>query len=377
MKNKLHNHIIKLLLPSISLLLLFFPAQLSANETPPQDTIFKAQVSEIIEETTSTLENGTISRQQKIRLIGLENEYTNKKIIFNGIGNFDVIEKNIYKPGDTVLVAAVVDHNGDKTFYITDFVRTRSIKILFILFLLAIIATGKWKGLRSSISLVISFLIIMYFIIPNILAGLSPIFITLIGSLLIFTLAIYLTEGIKPISHIAIISVGISLTLTILISWFFVEATKLSGLSSEETGSLIAIANHTINFKGLLLAGIIIGALGVLDDVVIAQAAAVEEIHNTNQNLSKKELFDRAYRIGISHISSMTNTLFLAYTGASLPLIVLFASGESAFQNLGQIINNEAIATEIVRTLAGSIGLILAVPIATAVAVYWYKKPSH
>lgn len=359
---------------ALTLLLFSYPNTTKAQETIQKDTIFKARVTEILEEKTSTLSDGISSRQQKIRLLGLENEFTNKKITFNGIGDFDVIEKNIYKTGDIVLVAAVPNHQGEIDYYITDYVRNKSIKWLFILFITSLIIVGGWKGLRSATSLFISFLVIMYFILPQILAGANPITITLLGSLLIFSLAIYLTEGIKPLSHIAVISVSISLLITILLSWFFVEVTRLSGLSSEETGSLIAIAGNTINFKGLLLAGIIIGALGVLDDVVIAQAASVEELHTTDPTQSAKELFQKAYRIGVSHISSMTNTLFLAYTGASLPLLILYASGQSAFQNIKQVINNEDLATEIVRTLAGSIGLILAVPIATAVAVWWFKK---
>lgn len=350
------------------------PFTAQAEETTNKDTIFEAKVTEILKTKTTTLPDNNTTKQQNIKLITTNADYVNKEIIFYGISDYDVVNKNIYTVGDTVLVAAVYNHNNEVDYYITDFVRTKSIKTLFFLFLLTLVVIGRWKGLRSIISLGVSFFIIMKFIIPKILAGSNPILITLFGSLLIFTIVIYLTEGIKPISHISIISVGISLSITIFLSWLFVEAARLSGLSSEETGSILNIANTTINFKGLLLAGIIIGALGVLDDVVIAQAAAVEEIHKANTNLTNKDLFKRAYRIGVSHISSMTNTLFLAYTGVSLPLIILFTSGESAFTDFTQIINNEEIATEIVRTLAGSIGLILAVPIATAVAVWWFKK---
>ncbi|MBL7058332.1 YibE/F family protein [Patescibacteria group bacterium] len=357
--------------------LALLPNITTAQNSVPKDTIFKAQVIEILEETSTTLSDGITVEQQNVRLIGLENEFQNKKVDFIGIGNFDVVNKNIFKLGDTVLVAAVYDNEGNVDYYITDFVRTKSLKILFILFLITLIGVGGWKGFRSAISLAISFLIIMQFIVPEILSGSDPIIITLIGSLLIFTTSIYLTEGFKPVSHICIVSVIISLTITIAVSWFFVEIAKISGLSSEETGSLMYVGNNLIHFKGLLLTGIIIGALGVLDDVIIAQVASVEEIHNTDKTLSKKKLFDKAFRVGVSHISSMTNTLFLAYTGASLPLIVLFASGTSAFSNFGQIINNEEIATEIVRTLSGSIGLILAVPIATSVAVWWVKRTQH
>ena len=137
---------------------------------------------------------------------------------------------------------------------------------------------------------------------------------------------------------------------------------------------LLNIQGASIDLTGLLLAGIIIGVLGVLDDVVISQVSTVEQLKLANKHLSQKELFKKAYQVGISHIASMTNTLFLAYAGASLPLLILFGSGTSAFANWQQAINTELIATEIVRTLTGSIGLILAVPIATFIASWWYSR---
>jgi uncharacterized membrane protein len=198
----------------------------------------------------------------------------------------------------------------------------------------------------------------------------------LIGSFLILFLIIYVTEGFKKRSHITVLSIFLSLVITVFLSWFFVSLTKLTGVSSEETGFLVELAGRVINFKGLLLAGIIIGVLGVLDDVVIAQVATVEQIEDVDPSLSGMDLFKRSYEVGVSHISSMTNTLFLAYAGVSMPLLILFLSGQSAFSDWTQIINNEAIATEIVRTLAGSIGLILSVPISTAIAVWWTKAGS-
>ena len=137
---------------------------------------------------------------------------------------------------------------------------------------------------------------------------------------------------------------------------------------------LVNLGDKITNFKGLLLAGIIIGALGVLDDVVISQVASVEQLFHTDPHQSKKELFKKSYKIGVSHISSMTNTLFLAYAGVSLPLLILFTSGQSAFSSWQQLIGNEQIATEIIRTLSGSIGLILSVPISTILAVNIFKR---
>ena len=172
----------------------------------------------------------------------------------------------------------------------------------------------------------------------------------------------------------AVISIFISLFLTIIISRAFVALAKLTGAASEDVLFLFNIEGVTLNLEGLLLAGIIIGALGGLDDVVISQVATVEQLKSANTNLKGKALFKKAYRVGVSHIASMTNTLFLAYAGVSLPLLILFVSGESVFTGFTQAINTELMATEIVRTLAGSIGLILSVPIATLIATFWFSK---
>jgi uncharacterized membrane protein len=150
----------------------------------------------------------------------------------------------------------------------------------------------------------------------------------------------------------------------------------LTGFASEESAYLVGLAGGNINIKGLLLSGIIIGALGVLDDVIISQVVLVKELKISNPNLTKNQIYKQAMRVGVSHLSSMVNTLFLAYTGASLPLLILFSVKQEPFLTFNQVIDNEMMATEIVRTLTGSIGLILAVPIATFLAVNFINKES-
>ena len=364
----------KKLLYILILFLLFFPFFVFAQEDVSRDKIFKARVVEILDSQETVLPDGTKAEQQDLKLEGLEDEFLGEEIFFGGIGEFDVIKKNIYKPGDKVLVVASFDDQGGVNYYITDFVRTNSLWWLLALFVVLLVAVGGWKGIRSLISLALTFLIIIKFIIPHILSGSDPLLFSLIGSLVILLVIIYVTEGFKTRSHIAVISTFLSLFITIFLAWFFVNLAKLSGIASEEIIYLINIGEQAINFKGLLLAGIIIGTLGVLDDVVISQVATVEQIFETNKYQTRKEIFKKAYKVGISHISSMTNTLFLAYTGVSFLLLIFFVSGESVFSSWSQIVNNEAIATEIVRTLAGSIGLVLSVPISTAIATFWFKK---
>lgn len=358
----------------IFIFLLLLPFMASAQADIPDDVIFKAEVTNIIAEEKTTLPDGTVSVQQHLGLKGLDGEYKDKEIEFNGIGEIDVLNKHIYKQGDKVLVAASFGLEGRAYYYVVDYVRTGKIWLLVALFIITLIFVGRLKGIKSLLALILSFIVITKFIIPRILAGSSPLIITIIGSIFIILLIIYITEGWRPRAHLAVISIFFSLVLTILLSDFFVYITKLTGAASEEVLFLFNIEGTSINLTGLLLAGIIIGALGVLDDVVISQVAATEEIAKAGNNLSKKEIYKKSYSVGVSHIASMTNTLFLAYAGASLPLLVLFVSGESAFNNIWQAVNTELIATEIVRTLSGSIGLILSVPIATLIASWWFGK---
>jgi len=358
----------------ILLLFLLAPSFVFAQENnTPKDIFFKAEVIEIAEQQKTILPDKTETEQQNLILRGLEGDFKGQEINFNGIGEIDVINKNIYKAGDRVLVVASFDAEGNAAYFITDYVRTKSLWGLAIAFVLALIIVGGAKGGRSLLALALTFLVIIKYIIPRILVGANPLITTLIGSVIILLIIIYITEGFRARSHISVISILFSLIIAIFLSWLFVSLGKLTGVTSEEILFLSNIGGQVINFKGLLLAGIIIGALGVLDDVVISQVRTVEQIAKANRSLGKGEIFKHAYKVGVSHIASMTNTLFLAYAGVSLPLLVLFISGESAFLSWGQVINNEAIATEIVRTLAGSIGLVLSVPIATFVATWWYK----
>jgi uncharacterized membrane protein len=313
-------------------------------------------------------------KQQDLELLGLEGEFRSRVLAYYGIGNVEVAKNNLYQAGDKVLVLASLDENGDYHYYVTDFMRSNVLFYLFGLFFLALLLVGGFKGLRALISLAFSFFVIMGYVVPQILDGADPLIVTLIGSMIILLSVIYLTEGFTKEAHIALLSIFLSLLITVFFSWLFVNLAKLSGFASEEAGLLLSLTVNPLNLKGLLLAGMIIGALGVLDDVVISQITSVKQLALANVDLGRKDLFKKAYAIGISHISSMTNTLFLAYAGASLSLLMVFAAGESGYGSWSQAASSEAIATEIVRTLVGSIGLILAVPIATAIAAYYYKK---
>ena len=344
-----------------------------AQESP--EVNFEAEVLEVLEEVEKTREDGSIFTQQNLRLKGLTGKWEDKEFEFYGISEIEVTKTSIYKEGERVVVVSSENViTGETTFYVVDHVRRSSLLWLTIIFLVVVIAIGRWKGLRALISLALSFMVIMYFIVPRLLAGNNPLLIAVVGSLIILVLIIYLTEGFGKKSHIAVLSILISLLLTCLLSVIFTAVAKLTGTAQEEIMYLIGVGKGTINFKGLLLAAILVGTLGVLDDIVISQVETVRQLKKANPNLSANKLFKMAFEVGNAHLGSMINTLFLAYAGAALTLLLLFSLKEPPFLTFGQVINNEMVATEVVRTLVGSIGIALAVPITTSLATYFYSK---
>jgi len=300
-------------------------------------------------------------------------EWKGQEIIHDGMG-LDVLSATRYEPGDKVLVVRTVHPEGGETFYVTEYERSTALFWLSLLFAAVVVAIGRLKGLRAVLVLGLTFVVILKFIIPQILDGHSPIMIGLVGSLAILLIAIYITEGFNRKSHIAITAIGISLLFTGLCAWWFVDWVRLTGFASEDVMYLVSSAYGAINIKGLLLAGIMIGALGVLDDVVISQIATVEQLKESDKMMTKRETYRKAMKVGVSHLSSMVNTLFLAYAGASLPLLLLFGINDLAPLGFTQVISNEMLATEIVRSLVGSMGLVLAVPISTLLAVHLMQQ---
>ncbi|NMC51589.1 YibE/F family protein [Candidatus Kuenenbacteria bacterium] len=358
----------------ISLVLFLLPmSSFGQDFDVANEQMFKARVVEVLEQKTSTREDGSNSIQQKLKLQGLEGIWENKDLIFDGT-ELDMLSASEYQVGDRVLVNRSLGPVGEETFYVIGYSRTSSIYWLALLFALIVIIVGRLKGLRALVVLCLTFLIILKFIIPKILAGSDPLLISIAGSFFILILAVYITEGVKKTSTIAIFAILISLVITGLLSFWFSAIAKLTGFASEEAVFLMDLAGGNINIKGLLLAGIIIGALGVLDDVIISQVMLVKELKTSNPQLTNSQVYRQAMRVGISHLSSMVNTLFLAYAGASLPLLILFSVKQPPFLTFNQVLDNEMIATEIVRTITGSIGLVLAVPLATLLAAQFIKN---
>lgn len=339
-----------------------------------KDQNFEAKVVEVLEEKMITRGDGSTAIQQNLKLVGLNGDFEEKEFVFNGIGDLEVMSAFQAKKGDKVVAAYSVGEDGVGTFYVTDYVRRGYLYLLGIIFSLLIILIGKKQGFKSLISLILTFVVIMKYIVPKIANGGNPLFVSIVGSVAILAIIIYLTWGFKLKAHIGLLSILLSLIITGLISVFFTKITELTGLSDENAMFLIGLSKTAINFEGLLLAGIVLGTVGVLDDVVISQISSVEQLSNANKQLKFNELYKSAMKVGVDHISSMTNTLFLAYAGASLPLLLLFNLNSGPLVTFSQIINNEMMATEIVRTLTGSIGLMLAMPLSTLIAARYYTR---
>jgi uncharacterized membrane protein len=245
-----------------------------------------------------------------------------------------------------------------------DVERTQPLLWLGAIFAIAVLVLGRWTGLRALFGLGLSLLVVIGFVLPALLAGSNALLVALVGSAAVMFAVLYLAHGVTVQTSIAVLGTLGSLLLTVLLAQLFVALTALTGLGSDET-SLISATVGTIDLRGLLLAGIVIGSLGVLDDVTVTQSSAVWELHLANPTASALSLYRSGIRIGRDHIASTVNTLVLAYVGASLPLLVVYSLADSA---LADVLTSEVVAQEVVRTLVGSIGLVAAVPLTTALA---------
>ncbi len=278
--------------------------------------------------------------------------------------------------GDRFYFNYIVYLDGSEDFAVINIDRTRSLLVLLLIFAGAVIVFGGWQGVRSLVALLASFVTIFYVLMPGILSGWSPLVASVIVASIILFAAIFFTHGLNRESAVAYAGTMIAVFLTSLFAIGAVYFTGLSGFTDEASTYLNFNTQGQLNFTSLLLGAIIIGVLGVLDDIAVTQAAVVTELFSSNPALSRRDVYKKALRVGREHVGALVNTLVLAYTGASLPLLLHFYVAAS---NFSMSINTELFATEIVRTIVGSIGLILAVPIVTLLAVVYLKDytPKH
>jgi uncharacterized membrane protein len=249
-------------------------------------------------------------------------------------------------------------------YSIIDFDRKSSLLWLLVAFAALVVFFGRLRGLLSLIGLGLSLVVILVFVVPAILRDSPPLAVALVGSMAVMLTTIPLAHGLGPKSLAAMTGTACSLALIVGLAVLFADLAHLSGVFSEEAATLAA-NNGEINFQSLLIAGMVIGSLGVLDDVTVSQASTVMALRAANPSQRFGELFRRAIDVGRDHVSATVNTLVLAYAGASLTTLLVFASGRLGFLDA---VNLEVIASVAIATLVGSIGLICAVPITTALA---------
>ncbi len=263
--------------------------------------------------------------------------------------------------GDQVVLG--YEASTDFYFY-ADRDRRSTLVWLGALFALVVIALGRFRGLLALLAMAATLFVLVGFVAPSVLDGNDPLLVAVVAASAIAFISLYLTHGFSPTTTVALAGTLAALGLTLGLSWAFFEFAQFTGLATEEALILPFIAEG-LNVSGLLLGGAIIGALGALDDVTVTQVATVAELRARRPDLATAELVASGIRVGRDHIASTVNTLLLAYAGASMPLLLLFAVSD---QSLVMVANSELIAVEIVRTLCGSIGLVAAVPLTTALA---------
>ncbi|MFF3917847.1 YibE/F family protein [Streptomyces sp. NPDC001852] len=266
--------------------------------------------------------------------------------------------------GEKVVAAYEPSAPKDLQYSVTDVNRKFPMTLLAGIFALAVVVVGRLRGVMALVALAVSFLVLTLFILPAVLQGSNPLLVAVIGSSAIMLIALYMCHGLSARTSVAVLGTLVSLLLIGILGSQFIGWAALTGNTDDSTG-LIHGLYPSIDMSGLLLAGVIIGSLGVLDDVTVTQTSAVWELHEANPAMGWRGLYRAGIRIGRDHIASVVNTLVLAYAGAALPLLLLFSIAQSG---VGTVANSELVAEEIVRTLVGSIGLVASVPVTTALA---------
>ena len=269
-----------------------------------------------------------------------------------------------FRPGQSVLLEELPQPGGETLWLIRDVRRGRALLVLALVFVVGVVAFGRWSGVRAIVGLALSLFVVLAFVVPAILAGSDPVVVALAGGVGIVLVTLYLAHGLSAHTTVAAAGTLAALLVTVLLAALSVRAATLTGLATEGAVNATVVVGG-VDLRGLLLAGIILGVLGVLDDVTVAQASTVEALVATDPGLTRRALALRAMAVGRDHVAATVNTLVLAYAGASLPLLILFAV---AVDPPLTVLSSEVVAVEVVRALVGSLGLLVAVPLTTLLA---------
>ena len=362
------------------------PIQYNPDTAPELGTTVRARVLSVTDETQTLDPAGLVMVFQQLELRILTPGPYHDQIVtvsYNGMG--PTLSAVRFREGARALVYITELPEGSQLssdqesqsgqapesaarviYQVADHIRLLPLGLVAVAFAVVTVIIGRWQGVRALVGLALSALLIGAFIMPQILAHRDPVLVTLVGAALLLAGTLYLIQGWNPAGHAALLGVLISLAATGALAMLWTHLAFLTGFGSEETLFLQAVGVG-VQMRGLLLAGMILGAAGVLDDVVIAQAVTVFELAAASPDRRFRTLYQRGMRVGVTHLASMVNTLVLAYASTALPLLILFYLYPEPWY---LTINRELIAEEIVRALVGSLGLMLAVPLTTVIAAW-------
>lgn len=341
----------------ILLTLFLFPAYIHAQE---QEEVYKGTIEDIVEvDCPEELYEGYTCFEYTVRVDGREDSIKSTPILSE--------EGSKYSVGDRVYVSYFSDGSGGEEWSVTGFARDSAMLIMVILFASIALIIGRRQGLGSLLSLLFTVLILYGWAIPRILDGADILLVGVSTVCVSLVIIMYASHGFNRKTSIAVLSTLVGIFIVSIIARIFMSMVRIDGVGSEEAFLLLSQTNGSIDLAQIFFVSVLIGAMGILDDVVVSQISAINELHIANPRLSTKELFTQAMNIGRDHISSMINTLFIAYAGSSFALVILLTYSTGG---IGNIIRTDAIAEEIVRTLSASIGILLIVPIASLIAAY-------
>lgn len=363
----------RFLIPSLFLLsFCFLVRQTFAVAVSPKQEFLKAKVTNIVKEGVKQIV-GQKNIYQDLQVTILEGVEKGKTVAIENGGDFSIANDQKVAAGETIILEKTTDGSGAIHYAVYDKFRLYPVIVLLFAFCLLIVFIAGKKGIGSLLGLLISLCVIFFFIVPHMIAGEDPLLISSIGSIVILLLTSFLAHGFSRKTSLAVVSTLTALLITVFLAWFFVSLAKLSGLGSEEAYTLQLGPTSVINLKGLLLGGIIIGTLGALNDITTTQAAAIFEMGALEKKLKFEELYDKGFAVGREHVVSLVNTLILAYAGSAFAIFIFFSLNPN-HQPYWVILNSETVSEEIIRTIAGSIGLVLSVPIVTILTSWFVTR---
>ena len=347
------------------------PVKIKAQVEAAQFPVFEAEIIEVIEQGEKEVA-GQVAPYQllKLNLIQTNDQITSYQLEHGGFPTAflqeyqagDQVFVNFYQPLSELSQAEIIDNTQAN---ITGYATYHSLGLIAFLFVVVVIIATGAKGIKSLLSLVLSFVVIFKIVLPLLLANVDPVLVISVMAVFIIPLTFYLSHGFNRKTHVAVLTTTLCLIFASLLAITLTNVTHLTGFASEEAGFIAIEQQGQINIRGLLLAGIILGLLGTLDDVSVTQAGLVFSLKKNNNKLGFKKLYQQAMLVGQDHITSMVNTLVFVYAGASLPLLLLFINNPHP---LSYVLSQEIVVEEIVRAVVTSVGLILAAPLTTLVA---------